>query len=147
MDLGPARNRLKMPLALTTRGPYQLVRNPLYIGNMLICTSAMFLAQQPWLAPFIFVWCFAVYSLVVRYEEDWLVTLYGAPAETYLQKVPRWFPRPGRLTRIDLWNEFSLKAVRAEIHCLLIGLIFGLKGLSVSPAAHVAWTGLRAHIS
>jgi protein-S-isoprenylcysteine O-methyltransferase Ste14 len=120
-------HRLKMPLKLTTNGPYQLVRNPLYIGNILICTSAMFFAGFPLLAPFIFAWCFAVYSLAVSYEEGWLVKLYGAPAENYLQKVPRWFPR-FEGNRITFWNEFSLKAVRAELHCLLIGLIFGLKG-------------------
>ena len=139
-------HRLKMPLALTTGGPYQLVRNPLYIGNILICTSAMFFAKLPWVAPFIFAWCFAVYSIVVRYEESWLVELYAAPAQRYLQEVPRWLPRLGGLGRISLWNEFSPMAVRAELHCLLIALIFGLKGLAASPVAQVTLAGLRAHL-
>jgi protein-S-isoprenylcysteine O-methyltransferase Ste14 len=139
-------HRLKMPLALTTSGPYQLVRNPLYIGNILICTSAMFFARLPWAAPFIFAWFFAVYSIVVRYEEGWLVELYGAPAERYLQEVPRWLPRLGRLGRIRFWNQFSPMAVRAELHCLLIGLIFGIKGIAASPAAQATLTGLRARL-
>ena len=33
-------HRLKLPLELTTGGPYQLVRNPLYIGNAAVCASA-----------------------------------------------------------------------------------------------------------
>lgn len=139
-------HRLKMQLEFTTSGPYQLVRNPLYIGNILICTSAMFFAKLPWLAPFIFAWCFAVYSIVVRYEEGWLVELYGAPAERYLQEVPRWFPRLGGLARISLWNQFSPMAVRAELHCLLIGLIFGIKGFAASPAGQVALAGVRARL-
>ena len=139
-------HRLKMQLALTTSGPYQLVRNPLYIGNILICTSAMFFAKLPSVAPFIFAWCFAVYSIVARYEEGWLAELYGAPAERYLQEVPRWFPRLARLGRISFWNQFSPMAVRAELHCLLIGLIFGIKGLAASPAAQVTLTGLRARL-
>lgn len=139
-------HRLKMPLALTTSGPYQLVRNPLYIGNILICTSAMFFARLPWAAPFIFAWFFAVYSIVVRYEEGWLVELYGAPAERYLQEVPRWLPRLGKLGPIRFWNQFSPMAVRAELHCLLIGLIFGIKGIADSPAAQVTLTGLRARL-
>lgn len=139
-------HRLKMPLALTTSGPYQLVRNPLYIGNILICTSAMFFAKLPSVAPFVFVWCFAVYSIVVRYEESWLAELYGAPAKRYLQEVPRWFPRLGRLGRLRFWNQFSPMAVRAELHCLLIGLIFGIKGIASSPAAQVTLTGLRARL-
>jgi len=136
-------HRLKMPLGLTTNGPYQIVRNPLYIGNILICTSAMFFAMLPWAAPFILAWCFVVYSIVVRYEEGWLAELYGGPAERYLQQVPRWFPRLGRLGRVSFWNQFSPMAVRAELHCLLIGLVFGIKGFAASPAAQTTLTSLR----
>lgn len=139
-------HRLKLPLELTTGGPYQLVRNPLYIGNALVCVSATFFAKLPWLAPFILVWCFGVYSLVVRYEEGWLRELYGGPYERYLKEVPRWFPRLTGLKPIVFWNEFSPKAVRAELHCLLIAVIFGIKGLADSPAWRLAWTGLRSRL-
>lgn len=139
-------HRLKLPLELTTGGPYQLVRNPLYIGNALVCASATFFAKLPWLAPFILVWCFGVYSLVVRYEEGWLRELYGGPYERYLKEVPRWFPRLTGLKPIAFWNEFSPKAVRAELHCLLIAVIFGIKGLADSPAWRLAWTGLRSRL-
>jgi hypothetical protein len=37
-------------------------------------------------------------------------------------------------------------AVRAELHCLLIALIFGIKGLAASPAGHVALAGLHARL-
>jgi hypothetical protein len=60
--------------------------------------------------------------------------------------VPRWIPRLGGWRPLVFWNEFSPKAVRAELHCLLIALIFGLKGLADSPAWHVALTGLRARL-
>lgn len=139
-------HRLKLPLELTTGGPYQLVRNPLYIGNALVCTSATFFARLPWLAPFILIWCFGIYSLVVRYEEGWLSELYGGPYQRYLREVPRWFPRVSGLRPITLWNEFSPKAVRAELHCLLIALIFGIKGIADSPAGQSALTGIRARL-
>jgi protein-S-isoprenylcysteine O-methyltransferase Ste14 len=139
-------HRLKLPLELTTGGPYKLVRNPLYIGNALICASATFFARLPWLAPFILAWVFMIYSRVVRYEEGWLLELYGGPYERYMRNVPRWFPRLSELPRISFWNEFSAKAVRAELHCLLIALIFGLKGLVDSPAGRVALTGLRSRL-
>lgn len=139
-------HRLKLPLELTTGGPYQLVRNPLYIGNALVCASATFFARLPWLAPFILAWVFMVYSRVVRYEESWLTELYGGPYERYTRNVPRWFPRLSGLRRMSLWNEFSAKAVRAELHCLLIALIFGLKGLADSPAGRLALTGLRSRL-
>ena len=139
-------HRLKMPLELTTGGPYQLVRNPLYVGNVMICVSATFLAELPWFAPVVLAWCFALYSIVVHYEEGFLLNHYGTPYELYMKEVPRWFPHSAGWKRIGLWNEFSGKAIRAELHCLLIALIFGLKGISDSPAWHAAWVGLRARM-
>jgi len=139
-------HRLKMPLELTTGGPYQLVRNPLYVGNVLICVSATFLAELPWFAPVVLLWCAGLYTVVVHYEEGFLVKHYGAPYERYLKDVPRWFPRSAGRTRISWWNEFSGKAVRAELHCLLIALIFGVKVIAESPAWHVTWSGLRARL-
>lgn len=139
-------HRLKVPLQLTVEGPYQLVRNPLYIANAAICASAAFFARLPWLAPFVLLWVFAVYSAVVRYEEGWQLQLWDGPYQRYLQQVPRWFPRLSELRRVVWWNEFSPQALRAELHCLLIALIFGLKGLADSPAGHLAWAGLRSRL-
>src|SRR5260370_41585613 len=92
-------HRLKLPLELTTGGPYQLVRNPLYIGNAAVCASAPFFARLPWLAPFILVWVFTVYSIVVHYEEGWLRELYGGPPERAFGVGPR------RSTRLRVVGE------------------------------------------
>jgi hypothetical protein len=123
-----------------------LFGNPLYIANAAICASAAFFARLPWLAPFVLLWVFAVYSAVVRYEEGWQLQLWDGPYQRYLQQVPRWFPRLSELRRVVWWNEFSPRALRAELHCLLIALIFGLKGLADSPAGHLAWAGLRSRL-
>src|SRR5260370_37607731 len=89
-------HRLKLPLELTTGGPYQLVRNPLYIGNAAVCASAPFFARLPWLAPFILVWVFTVYSIVVHYEEGWLRELYGGSSKCASgERVARVSPRYG----------------------------------------------------
>jgi hypothetical protein len=87
-----------------------------------------------------------LYSIVVRYEEGFLLNHYGVPYERYMKEVPRWFPRFAGRTQISWWNEFSGKAVRAELHCLLIALIFGVKVLAESPAWHATWSGLRARL-
>src|SRR5260370_41824039 len=92
-------HRLKLPLELTTGGPYQLVRNPLYIGNAAVCASAPFFARLPWLAPFILVWVFTVYSIVVHYEEGWLRELYGGRHERDFPGRARWGPRLGGVRR------------------------------------------------
>ena len=50
------------------------------------------------------------------------------------------------MTETEALGELRQQAVRAELHCLLIALIFGIKGLADSPAGRLAWTGLRARL-
>jgi len=119
-------HRLKVPLQLTVSGPYQLVRNPLYLGNTLIYLGATVLSELPWMIPVTLLWCAGVYSLVVRHEEAALRTYYSEAYARYCAKVPRWFPRrPGRL--LMLRNEFLRSAVWSELHCFLIVIPFSLK--------------------
>jgi len=122
-------HRLKMQLELTTSGPYGLVRNPLYIGNTLICTSAAVLGKLLWLAPLAFLWCVVVYAVVVRSEEERLLNLYGEPYHRYLAEVPRWLPR-GRTVSGNLFaRPYVGKAILAELHSFLIVPLFLLKDL------------------
>lgn len=120
-------HRLKLPLVLTASGPYHFVRNPLYIGNTLIYLGAIVLSELAWMIPVTLLWCVAVYSLVVRYEETDLLARYGQPYAAYYAKVPRWFPRRLSRQQLTFRNEFFGLAVRSEFHCLLIAIPFGLK--------------------
>jgi len=111
--------RIKAHKALTTTGPYSFVRNPIYIGNTLICVGTVIVSELLWLAPIALLWCAAVYSLVVRYEERHLLERYGLPYRQYVSRVPRWFPYPRR-EHFDLINENFKASFLAEAHCFLI---------------------------
>lgn len=100
---------------LATTGPYLFVRNPLYIGNILLCLGATILSELLWLVPIVLFYCAGLYSLVVRHEEARLLTRYGEPYCKYMQEVPRWFPRVECLKNMEV-----LSAVRGETACLLI---------------------------
>jgi protein-S-isoprenylcysteine O-methyltransferase Ste14 len=114
-----------IPLRLTNSGPYQMVRNPLYIGNTLIIVGATVCSRLLWLAPVALVWCALVYSLVVRYEEKGLLKANGEPYRQYLAQVPRWLPRT--LKHPNLVNQYTGKSILAEAHCVLVVLPFVLK--------------------
>lgn len=120
-------HRLKMPMHLTTTGPYQLVRNPLYIGNTLIYLSATVLSELLWLVPVILLWCGVVYARVVREEEAALLSRYGTRYADYHSQVPRWLPRARCLNRFEFTNATLWPAMVSEVHCLLIALPFLLK--------------------
>lgn len=119
--------RLKARKRLTTTGPYQFVRNPIYIGSTLMCAGAVVCSELLWCVPVTVAYCALVYSIAVRREEARLATRYGEPYRRYRARVPRWLPSLLHGRSLDLVNEHLTKSVLAEIHCVLILLPFLLK--------------------
>jgi protein-S-isoprenylcysteine O-methyltransferase Ste14 len=83
----------RRPMGLAVTGPYGLVRNPLYLGNMLIIVGATIASEVLWLAPFAALWSFLVYAAAVRfYEEPMMRSRYGAAWRRYAEGAPAWIP-------------------------------------------------------
>lgn len=81
------------PKELVITGPYYYVRNPIYVGVILIFLGH-FLWFGYWALLIYTVFAFiGVHFFVVLYEEPTLKRKFGAPYENYLKKVPRWIPR------------------------------------------------------
>jgi protein-S-isoprenylcysteine O-methyltransferase Ste14 len=78
---------------LATSGPYAMVRNPLYIGNMCIIAAAGVASEMLWFVPCLLAWSFLVYSVTIKHEERRLSAKYGAVYDAYRSQVPRWVPR------------------------------------------------------
>jgi len=81
------------PKELVITGFYRYVRNPIYVGVLLI-----FLGHFLWFG----YWALLIYMVsaligvhffVVLYEEPTLKRKFGAIYEDYLKRVPRWLPR------------------------------------------------------
>ena len=121
-------HRLRLPMQFTTTGPYQFVRNPLYIGNILIYLGAIVTSKLAWMVPLTLLWSLGIYFLVVRYEEAHLLEQYGEAYRRYLREVPRWFPRALEFNNnMGFVTRFFWGSVAAEIHCLLILFPYLLK--------------------
>jgi len=119
--------RLPDSKILTTTGPYEFVRNPIYIGNTFICVGATILSELLWLVPITFIWCIGMYSLVIRYEESKLLKKYGQAYQQYMSEIPRWIPFKFRSKNVGLITKYFYHSVIVEIHCLLLVLIFVFK--------------------
>jgi len=77
---------------LVTSGPFALVRNPLYLGNVALWVGFAISARLPWLVPvFIAVLAFE-YHAIVRWEERLLEDRLGERYRAYAAQVPRWVP-------------------------------------------------------
>ncbi len=119
--------RLKVRKRLTLTGPYSFVRNPIYIGNILICLGATIISELLWLVPMMLLYCLVVYSVVVHYEEGHLQEKYGESYRKYISEVPRWIPKVLPAKDIGIVNQYLRESIVVEIHCLLLVLPFILK--------------------
>jgi protein-S-isoprenylcysteine O-methyltransferase Ste14 len=86
---------------LVATGPFALIRNPLYVGNILIWVGFALSARLVWLAPLIVLLLGAEYHAIVRWEESLLVSRLGDSYRDYAARVPRWLPAFNRGARGD----------------------------------------------
>ncbi|MDT8445881.1 MAG: methyltransferase [bacterium] len=115
-------------------GPFAHVRNPLYIGNLLlsgglvVVSNVHFFFAYDFVVFFVLVF-FAQYIPVVAWEESNLVNKFGQAYEDYRHLVPRWFPRltraetPGVLENIQ--GEYA-RAIKSEKNTLTTAVILYL---------------------
>ena len=90
-------------------GPYALVRNPMYLGILLIGLGIVLVLFE-WWAVFIFLLVFTLrYILLIFKEEKNLMILFPQTYPDYCKKVPRILPPPAMLLRKDMGEYLPLK--------------------------------------
>ena len=87
-----SRTRSERLGPLVTSGPFALVRNPLYVGNIALWVGFALTARLVWLAPIILVLLGLEYHAIVQWEETLLESRLGQAYRDYAAKVPRWLP-------------------------------------------------------
>lgn len=88
-----AAGHLQKNEVLTVTGPYAYVKNPLYIGTILITTGFCIFADNIYLlAVATFMFCFHYIPYKKRVEGDRLKRIFGARFEDYDEKVPDYIP-------------------------------------------------------
>jgi protein-S-isoprenylcysteine O-methyltransferase Ste14 len=81
------------PQLLVTRGLYQRVRNPMYVGVIsILLGEALLLDSRGLLVYAAAVWL-GFHLFVLLYEEPHLRREFGASYDDYRRRVPRWVPR------------------------------------------------------
>ncbi len=118
---------------LARSGPYQLTRNPLYLGSFLAGLGLTVAAAELWLLLAYLVLFPGIYWPVVLREEREMLSHYGSDYAAYAATVPRFcplrFPGPtgagsGTATRFQ-WKLFLRnREYRFLISVVLAGIIF-----------------------
>jgi protein-S-isoprenylcysteine O-methyltransferase Ste14 len=76
--------------ALVTGGVYRRVRNPMYLGLVLIAVAVALAAASDGVMLAAAALAVVLHYGVVRPEERYLSARFGAPFERYRARVPRW---------------------------------------------------------
>jgi len=103
---------------LIVAGPFSYVRNPLYVGNMLLYVGVGIAANAlaPWLVLGAAAYFLFQYWMIVSLEEEFLEKKFGEVYRIYRQAVPRFVPRlsPYRTPEQASQNPDYASAVRSE---------------------------------
>lgn len=107
------RRRSRDVQRLVTYGIFAWLRNPLYVGNLFVWIGFVVGSGVLWFLPVALVLFAVEYTLIVRYEEGVLESIFGTEYVAYKARTSRWLPRPPSSTAGGEhdWGE----AIRSEL--------------------------------
>lgn len=114
-------------------GPYRFVRNPIYLGNMLIYLGFAVLSNVffPLFPLMTFVFFMFVYYSIALYEESVLRRQFDLRYQRYLLSVPRFIPLFRTNLRIDSAQEFDPAMALQSEKITLIVLVLAFSAMVI----------------
>lgn len=123
-----SRTRGSGTARLVAYGPYAYVRNPLYLGNLLLTVGATLISELLWALPFVLALFIIQYVPIVLWEESILTERFGETYASYCRRVPRWFPRFSGKTPPHPGYQWraSFRSERSTLGTLALLMVFML---------------------
>ncbi len=111
--------------AMVELGPYSVTRNPLYLFS-LIGTVGIGLASGSFLILVMLLLCFGLYyPSVIRREEEDLKARHGTEFLSYVERVPRFFPKFSLYSEPDTYPVKPKQLRRALLDASYFIWVFG----------------------
>ena len=116
---------------LVTDGVYALVRNPMYVGNLLIVVGVA-IAANSWATVLVGIpLAVFMYICIVAAEEEYLLGRFGEAFKAYCRDVPRWLPRPGALFHSSEPMQFRWRRLLVKEYGTPFGWITVIIGVTL----------------
>jgi protein-S-isoprenylcysteine O-methyltransferase Ste14 len=116
--------------SLITQGPYSYLRNPLYLGNIIIYLGLGIMSMSffPYLQLFALVYFSFQYYCIVLSEEEYLSNKYNGLFENYRKNVKRFFPKKNSIpseisSNLSFHLYAGLKSDKRSLQALLVTAI------------------------
>ena len=123
------RRRSRDVQRLVTYGAFAWCRNPLYVGNFFAWIGFTVASGVFWFVPVAIVIFAIEYTLIVRYEEGVLESIFGQEYLDYKARTPRWFGRPpaNRTRGQHDWGEAIWSERSTFMQYVALGIAFWVK--------------------
>ncbi len=129
-----ASGQIKKNMELTCTGPYAYVRNPLYLGSIIIAVGFVIAARDLWIAVALVLLFALIYVPVIRGEERFLRTQFP-DYNDYAKQVPRIVPRTLWFSQLSRGFSGALYWRHREYNALL-----GTGAMLAALAAKILWS-------
>lgn len=112
---------------LVCAGPYMAVRNPMYLGILLIGLGIVLVLFRWWVGLIFLSVFMARYLSLVSQEERKLMAAFPGQYKDYMLKVPRIFPAFGMMHReVSAYLPFKFSWLRKEVSSILAVILVTL---------------------
>ena len=88
------------PRKFVSRGPYRYMRNPMYVGALMVILGGGMILGSPSIIGLSIVFGLLAHVFVLLYEEPVLEKKFGDSYRAYCSAVNRWAPRSSKI-----WNK------------------------------------------
>lgn len=112
---------------LITQGPYSIIRNPLYAGNILIYTGLgiMSMSLFPYLQIFALFFFIFQYHCIILNEEEYLGTKFPLEFSQYIKSTGRYLPSAktvpeGIKSKVDFKLKTGLESEKRSLQAIVI---------------------------
>ena len=110
---------------LCVSGPFAHLRNPLYLGNFIICLGSC-IAFNEWYSYLIGFGNFIfLYSFIIPHEEEFLQEKFGDNYLEYKANIKRFIPRiTGYKSHTEIFPNYKLGILREISHLIVLVVLF-----------------------
>lgn len=130
---------------LIASGPFAVIRNPLYLGNIALWAGFALAGRLVWGVPIIVGLLAFEYHAIVRWEEQLLEARLGDDYRAYASRVPRWLPGRHRGSRgLRRGQVFPRDAARSAVAFSWRETLFAERGTLIAIGVGYVLLWLKA---
>lgn len=89
------------PRKFVSRGPYRYMRNPMYVGALIVILGGGMILGSPSIIGLSIAFALLAHVFVLLYEEPVLAEKFGDSYRAYCSTVHRWIPGRSKITKKD----------------------------------------------